>query len=148
MSMLERAIEIALKAHRAQVDKAGEPYILHPLRVMLRLNSSEERQVGILHDVVEDSDWTIEQLGMEGFSENVVAAVEALTRRDGEDYFDFIRRAANHSLARKVKKADLLDNMDLKRIMSPSNRDFERLKRYEQAMMIIEEKELLLHDDK
>lgn len=139
MTKLERAIEIAVEAHRGQVDKAGEPYILHPLRVMLHQRLDEQRQVAVLHDVVEDTDWTLERLREEGFSEGVVSAVEAVTRRDGEDYFDFVRRAAAHPMARAIKRADLIDNLDLSRIASPSSKDFARLKRYEQALALLEE---------
>src|SRR5687767_2629355 len=84
VSTLERAIAIAAQAHAGQVDKAGQPYILHPLRVMLRLATEEERIVGVLHDVVEDTPVSLQQLRDEGFSESVLSAVEALTKRDGE----------------------------------------------------------------
>ncbi|MGO4741698.1 HD domain-containing protein [Bosea sp. 2KB_26] len=93
MSTLARAIEIAAKAHDGQRDKAGEPYIAHPMRLMARFLASGQEQnaiIAALHDVVEDSDWTIEDLRREGFTENVVSAVDALTRRDGEEYITFV----------------------------------------------------------
>jgi GTP diphosphokinase / guanosine-3',5'-bis(diphosphate) 3'-diphosphatase len=84
MSTLDRAIQIAVTAHAGQIDKGGEPYILHPLRVMLRMRNEEERIAAVLHDVVEDSDSTFESLIAEGFSPNVICALEALTKRPGE----------------------------------------------------------------
>lgn len=85
MSTLERAIEIAAAAHAGVPDKAGNPYILHPLRVMMRVSSPAERVVAVLHDVVEDTSWTLQALAAEGFAPDVVAAVDALTKRDGEN---------------------------------------------------------------
>jgi len=120
------------------VDKAGAPYVLHPLRVMLRMSTSEERMAAVLHDVVEDTDWTLERLRGEGFSDAVVAAVDALTRRADEDYETFVRRAAVNPIARRVKLADLQDNSDLSRIAHPTDRDYERLERYRRAIALIE----------
>src|SRR5690606_22759929 len=124
MSTLERAIEIAVQAHAGATDKGGAPYILHPVRVMLRMRTDAERIAAVLHDVVEDTEWTIERLRHEGFSEEVLRAVEALTKRKGEDYFDFCRRARCNEIARKVKLADLTDNMDLKRLTHPITDDY------------------------
>ncbi|MCK4412780.1 MAG: HD domain-containing protein [Candidatus Eisenbacteria sp.] len=133
MSTLERAIQIAARAHASQQDKAGQPYILHPLRVMLRLDSEEERIVAVLHDLIEDTEWTSDDLLSEGFSPRIVDAVLALTRQDGESYDGFVRRAARNPIGRRVKIADLEDNMDLSRIPNPTARDQERLKKYERA---------------
>ncbi len=134
MSTLERAIEIAVQAHRGQLDKAGAPYILHPIRVMLRVSGLAERLAAILHDVVEDSAWTLDQLAAEGFPPEVVAAVDALTRREHESYEEFVRRSGAHPIARQVKLADLTDNVDLSRIAAPDARDYERIARYERAL--------------
>src|SRR5262245_28479422 len=137
MSTLERAIEIAAKAHAGQLDKAGAPYILHPLRVMFRLQDPAARITAVLHDVVEDSSWTIEDLRAEGFDAPVLAAVDALTRRSGESYEDFVRRAGLHPIAYPVKLADLADNLDLSRIASPTERDEARIARYERAQAFL-----------
>jgi (p)ppGpp synthase/HD superfamily hydrolase len=109
---LADAIALAASVHRDQVDKAGEPYILHPLRVMLRLSNETERLVGVLHDVLEDGNVTAAELRANGYAEDVVAAVDALTKRDEESYEEFIERVAGNPLARRVKLADLEDNMD------------------------------------
>lgn len=141
MSTLERAIALAAEAHAGQQDKVGEAYILHPLRVMLAVGSPGERIVGVLHDVVEDTPWTLEGLRAEGFSAEVVDAVDALSRREGEDYFDFVLRAGANPLARPVKLADLRDNLDMTRIAAPSQRDYERCERYRKALALLGEKE-------
>jgi (p)ppGpp synthase/HD superfamily hydrolase len=138
MATLERAIEIACRAHAGQVDKAGAPYILHPLRMMLAVRSPEERMAAVLHDVVEDSTVSLEQLRAEGFPAAVVAAVEALTKREGEAYEAFIRRVAPNALAREVKLADLRDNSDLSRIAEPTEKDRARIEKYRRAMATLE----------
>ena len=135
---LERAIAIAAQAHEGQVDKAGAPYVLHPLRMMLAVKTPEARMAAVLHDVVEDTQVTLEQLRAEGFSDAVVEAVEALTKREGEDYEAFIRRVAPNPIAREVKLADLKDNSDLSRIAEPTERDRERIKKYRQAIATLE----------
>ena len=135
---LERAIEIAVVAHKGQKDKSGAPYILHPLRVMLSLSSDEDRIVGVLHDVVEDTPWTFDQLREEGFPEEVLAALDTVTVRENEDYPDFISRSASNSIGRRVKIEDLRDNMDLSRIAEPTEKDFNRIEKYERALSQLE----------
>lgn len=129
-SMLERAIELAAKAHAGQSDKAGQPYILHPLRVMLAVRGNLERMTAVLHDVVEDTPVTLQQLAAEGFLPEVIAAVEALTKRDGETRLAAAARARANPIARIVKLAEVADNMDLWRIANPKENDFERLGEY------------------
>jgi (p)ppGpp synthase/HD superfamily hydrolase len=138
MATLERAIEIAAKAHAGQVDKAGQPYVLHPLRMMLAVTTPEARMAAVLHDVVEDTAVTLEKLRGEGFPVAVISAVEALTRRDGEEYEAFIRRVAPNPIAREVKLADLRDNSNLSRIAQPTERDRERIRKYRRAIAVLE----------
>jgi len=135
---IERAIVIAVMAHEGQVDKAGAPYIYHPLRVMLSLETLEERMAAVLHDVVEDGEVTLEQLRAEGSLEAVVGAVDALTKREGEDYEAFIRRVGPNRLARRVKLADLRDNSDLSRIANPTGKDRARLEKYRKSIAYLE----------
>ncbi len=139
MSTLERAIQIACKAHEGQLDKGGDAYILHPLRAMLRMSTQPTRIAAVLHDVVEDSGCTLEDLAREGFSLEVRNAVDALTRREGEDYLHFVRRAAADPVAGPVKRADLEDNLDLGRIKNPTDRDRKRARRYERALDLLTE---------
>jgi (p)ppGpp synthase/HD superfamily hydrolase len=132
---LARAITIAAQAHEEQVDKNGAPYILHPIRVMLKMGTEEAMTAAVLHDVVEDSDWTLEKLRAQGFSERVLAAVEAVTKRAEEDsdYDAFILRVMKNPLARRIKIADLEDNMDPKRILRYTAKDATRLEKYHRA---------------
>lgn len=143
MSTLERAVAIAAEAHAGQADKAGAPYLLHTLRVMLQLETAEERMAGVLHDVVEDSPWTLDQLRAEGFSPQVLDAVDAVTRQEVESYEDFVLRAGRHPIGRRVKIADLRDNLDLSRIPHPTERDRARLDRYRRALELLAREEAL-----
>ena len=138
VATLEKAIGIAAQAHAGQVDKAGAPYILHPLRVMLGVASLEERIVAVLHDVVEDTDWTFDRLRAEGFAESVLEALDAVTHRDGESYEDFVLRAAKNPIGRNVKRADLLDNLNLARIPAPTPSDHDRIARYRKALSLLD----------
>ena len=133
MSNLERAIAIAVEAHKGQKDKVGAVYILHPLRVMARVNTEAEKIVAILHDVVEDTRWTFDDLRKEGFSEEVIAAIDCVTKREGEAYEDFVKRAAPNPIARRVKIADLEDNMDVRRVETVTPKDAERWNKYLKA---------------
>jgi (p)ppGpp synthase/HD superfamily hydrolase len=133
MANLEHAILLAVNVHRGQTDKAGAPYILHPLRMMMRMQTDAERMAAVLHDVVEDTPWTLEALRAEGFPDEVLEAVDRLTRRAGEPYDDFVRRAAEHPVARRVNIADLEDNLDVRRIAQVTEKDAERLTRYHRA---------------
>jgi guanosine-3',5'-bis(diphosphate) 3'-pyrophosphohydrolase len=140
MSTLERAIEIAARAHAGQVDKAGQPYILHPLRLMLAVTTPHERMTAVLHDVVEDTPITLDDLKSEGFPTEVLDAVYALTKTKGESRIAAAKRAAGNPIARIVKLAGVTDNMDISRIPQPTEKDHARLKEYEQV------KALLLED--
>jgi len=137
MATLGKAIAIAAQAHQEQHDKAGAPYILHPLRMMLRMSSETDMMAAILHDVVEDTDWTLDQLRQAGFREEVVQAVECLTHRDQETYEEFIARVSTNPIARKVKLADLEDNMDMRRLRVVTERDAERLHKYHRAWLTL-----------
>ena len=134
MSTLQRAIEIATEAHKGQYDKAGNDYIGHPLRVMEVGKTENEKIVGVLHDVVEDTDWTFEALAAEGFSEEVIAALRCVTKlSENENYDDFIERVKKNPLAVAVKINDLSDNMDIRRLPYLSDKDVKRLKKYLKA---------------
>ena len=130
MSLLEKAISIAVEAHRGQKDKSGAPYILHPLSVMSRVAGETEKIVAVLHDVVEDTPWTMEALRREGFPDEVLTALDCVTKREGEAYDDFVKRSGSNPVARLVKLADLEDNMDLRRMKVVSPKDTERLAKY------------------
>lgn len=137
MSSLERAIEIASAAHAGQTDKAGEPYILHPLRVMMRQTDQPSMIVGVLHDVVEDTWVTLKDLGDVGFTADVIEAVDALSRRPNEDYYAYIERLSSNRLAVLVKLADLEDNLDPNRISADDPNGPGRRMRYRKATRLL-----------
>lgn len=133
MSTLEKAIEIAAKAHTGQTDKGGDPYIMHPLRLMFAVADNDERIAAVLHDVVEDSDTTLDDLRDAGFSDAIVAAVDNLTKREGETRIVAAQRAVLSPISLAVKLADVTDNMNLTRIKEPSDKDLARLEEYKQV---------------
>jgi (p)ppGpp synthase/HD superfamily hydrolase len=131
---LERAIALACEAHRRQTDKAGKPYILHPLRLMLRFSDTADQVVAVLHDVVEDSAITLDRLRELGFEPSIVAAIDCLTRRSGESYDAFIDRILADRLATRVKIRDIQDNLDLSRLPTLSDEDLQRVAKYHRAL--------------
>ena len=132
--ILDRAKAIATSAHEGQVDKVGKPYIEHPLRVMNMGKTVEEKIVGVLHDVVEDSEWTFEMLEKEGMPKEVVDAIKCVTKlSEDEDYDHFIARVKTNPLAVKVKLNDLKDNMDITRLGKVTEKDLPRLNKYIRA---------------
>lgn len=133
LHLLEKAISIATQAHAGQTDKSGKPYILHVLRVMMKGKTEEEMMCGILHDLVEDTDWSFEKLKEEGFPEAVINALELVTRKNNESYSDFIERITGNDLAIRVKLNDLEDNMDVRRLNKVTEKDAERLSKYIKA---------------
>ena len=134
MSTLQRAIEIATEAHKGQFDKAGYDYIGHPLRVMEMGKTEEEKIVGVLHDVVEDTSWTFEALEAEGFSKEIIEALRCVTKTsENENYDAFIDRVKKNPLATAVKINDITDNMDIRRLPYLSDKDVKRLKKYLKA---------------
>jgi (p)ppGpp synthase/HD superfamily hydrolase len=139
MSTLERAIAIAAEGHSGAKDKGEEPYILHPLRVMLSLSSPEERIVAVLHDVCEDCPgWTLDRLRTEDFSDRVITALDSVTKRPDEDYETFVKRAAGDPIGRRVKLADLQDNSDISRIPVPTDSDRQRIGKYRDAIKLLQ----------
>ena len=132
--ILDRAKEIAKAAHEGQVDKAGKPYIEHPMRVMKMGKTVEEKIAGVLHDVVEDSEWTFEMLEKEGIPKDVMDALRCVTKlSEDEDYDHFIARVKTNPLAVKVKLNDLKDNMDITRLDQVTEKDLARLNKYIRA---------------
>lgn len=137
--MLSKAILIAEKAHQGQVDKGGRPYIEHPLYVSKQLVTEEEKVVAILHDVCEDSDITLQDLKESGFPLSILSAVDAITKRDCEDYSGYLERLGENKLAVKVKLADMMHNSDISRIPTPSEKDRQRIEKYKQKIAFLQE---------
>ena len=135
---LERAIQIAVDAHAGVKDKGGKAYILHPISVMMRCETDEEKIVAILHDVVEDTDWTFEALREEGFTETIIEALETVTKHsEDEDYDEFVQRSLKNEIGRKVKIADLRENLDVTRIGALNDKDIERINKYKRALKVL-----------
>jgi (p)ppGpp synthase/HD superfamily hydrolase len=137
MATVEDAVSIAAQAHKGQRDKAGAPYLLHPLRMMMRMDTAAAMMAAVLHDVVEDTDWTLERLREEGFCDEVLEAVDCLTHREGESYQEFVERVRANPIARQVKIADLEDNMNIRRISRLGANDLERLEKYHRAWCVL-----------
>lgn len=138
MITLERAIALASLAHEGATDKGGAPYILHPLRVMQAQATNDARIVAVFHDVCEDCEgWNFERLLAEGFTSDMVTALRSVTKVDGEDYEDFVRRAAGNPIGRSVKLADLRDNLDISRIAQLTEKDLNRVNKYKRALQVL-----------
>lgn len=137
MYMLNVAIKLAAEHHEGQKDKTGENYILHPLRVMMLLETDTEKIVGVLHDILEDTFATVDTLFEAEFSNEVIEAVKSVTRNKGENYWDFIRRVKTNPIGRKVKLADLEDNMRWDRIKSATEEAMKRMQKYQQAYYML-----------
>ena len=133
-SMFDLALSIAKKAHKGQYDKAGVDYIEHPLFVASLVDTQEEKAVALLHDVLEDSPYTAEELILAGLPETVVSAVQILTKKKGQDYQQYLELVKYSPIARRVKLADLKHNSDLSRLATVTEKDLERLEKYKKAI--------------
>ena len=130
-NLLAKAINIAIKAHEGQIDKSGMPYYGHIMRVMNAWQTIDEKIVGVLHDLVEDTDWTFKKLEEQGFPKQIIDALKCVTKlSDDEPYDEFIQRIKSNPLAIAVKINDLTDNMDIRRLNDLSESDFKRLQKY------------------
>ena len=132
----ELALQIAQKAHAGQVDKAGKDYILHPMTVASYMDTDTEKAIAYLHDVLEDTDVTVDELKTI-FPNEIVDTLIILTHRKDESYFEYIQRVSTSKLAKKVKVADLLHNLDITRIKEPTKQDYERLEKYKKAILYL-----------
>jgi (p)ppGpp synthase/HD superfamily hydrolase len=136
MISLEKAIMLAADSHKGQMDLSGNLYILHPLTVMMKMDTDYERIIAVLHDTIEDTAMTLNILQTYGFTEEMLRVLDLLTRKDGQDYFDYIKEIKKHPTARKIKIADLEHNMDLKRTLGRENmtdKDKNRIAKYYKA---------------
>jgi (p)ppGpp synthase/HD superfamily hydrolase len=139
MKLIETSLQIALRAYAGKTDKAGREYILHPLRVMAKMETEMEMSAALLHDVIEDSEITAQDLLDEGIPAEVVEAVRCLTKNEGEEYMAFVARAKRNKLAAKVKKADIEDNIDVLRLASLNEYDLARIQKYHAAWHLLNE---------
>lgn len=137
MNILEKSISIALEAHAGQKDKAGNPYILHPLHIMSQLNNDFERSIGVLHDVIEDSEHTSGSLFDLGISRDILKVLHYLTHTKEISYYDYIRILSTDKTAKKIKILDLKHNIDITRLLTVSDIDLERARKYHGALLML-----------
>jgi len=140
MKLIEKSLNIALRAYTGKTDKAGREYIHHPLRVMAKMKTNLEMSVALLHDVIEDSDISAEQLLAEGIPAEVVEAVQCLSKNENEDYQDFVGRTKKNELAAKIKIADIEENIDILRLPSLDDYDLTRVQKYHSAWQFLNDK--------
>ena len=131
------AMKLCFEAHKEQKDKSGQPYVFHPFHVAEQMDDEESTVVALLHDVVEDCDYSLDDIAEEGFGDAVVEALRLLTHEDGMPYLDYIRRIRTNPLATKVKLADLAHNSDLSRLDRVTEKDLQRVEKYRKAMEIL-----------
>jgi (p)ppGpp synthase/HD superfamily hydrolase len=134
---VEDAIALAAQAHRGQhyPSPEAEPYVFHPLRVMLRFTEPDEQMASVLHDAIEDTDLTLDGLVAAGYPASVVAAIDCLTQRDSEPYEEYLDRVASNAIARRVKIADIRENLANNRRAPANPGNAERIRRYSRALM-------------
>ena len=139
MSTLEKAIALAATQHAGQLDKGGQPYLLHPLRLMLQFSNPTLQIIAVLHDILEDTPTAVKDLEELGFSAEIIQAIQALTKQTGESRLEAAKRTALNSLATQVKYIDVLDNMNLTRINNPTAHDFARFEEYKVVLEILKQ---------
>ncbi len=137
--MTQEAMKICFEVHIEQKDKSGIPYVFHPIHLAEQMETEETIIVALLHDVVEDSDYSIEDLRKKGFSDAVLEAISLMTHADGVNYMDYVRPIKNNPIARVVKLADLRHNSDLTRLEVVDEKALERRNRYQEAIAFLEE---------
>lgn len=143
MNQIEKALYLAYSYHDGQLDKGEHPYILHPIYVSMQFKSENERVVAILHDIIEDTEVTEKQLRIIGFSDAVVDAVVAITKREGEIYSDYIDRVSQNEIALRVKIEDMKHNLDVRRLANPDDIIYIKAK-YDKWLPILEKRLALL----
>ncbi len=136
---IKKAMKLCFAAHKDQLDKCGMPYVFHPLAVAAQLHTEDTIVTALLHDVVEDTDYTLADLAEMGFSENVLQALALLTHDDGVDYMDYVAAAKQHPVARAVKLADLRHNSELSRLDEITDPALRRREKYQKAIRLLEE---------
>ena len=137
----KKAMKFCFKAHKDQVDKSGMPYVFHPFHVAEQMTDEVTTIVALLHDVVEDTDYTLEDIAAEGFGKEILEAVALMTHEDGVPYLDYVAKLKDNPIARTVKLADLAHNSDLSRIGEIDEETKQRLEKYKKAKAILERKE-------
>lgn len=145
--MTKKAIKLMYEAHKDQVDKAGMPYVLHPLHVAEEMQDEIRTTVALLHDVIEDSNVTFDKLSELGFSSDVIESLKLLTHNEEVDYFDYIQKIGTNPVATSVKLADLRHNSDLSRLDKITEKDVVRVEKYKKCIDYLEKMQLIQSDN-
>ena len=135
----KKALKLCFEAHKEQVDKSGMPYVFHPFHLAEQMQTEEATVVALLHDVVEDTDYTIDDLTSMGFGKTITDAIALLTHADGVAYMDYVRKIKNNPIAKAVKLADLKHNSDLTRLDVVDEKALNRKEKYSKAIKLLEE---------
>ena len=141
--LTKKALLISFDAHKNQLDKSGMPYVYHPFHLAEQMDDEYSTCVALLHDVVEDTDITLDNLKEQGFPPEITDAIALMTHDDAVDYLDYVRAMKDNAIARKVKLADLAHNSDLSRLDKVDDKALERVKKYRQAMLILESRKTI-----
>jgi (p)ppGpp synthase/HD superfamily hydrolase len=136
-SLTKKALRLCFEAHKDQLDKSGLPYVFHPFHLAEQMETEAEICTALLHDIVEDTDYTFDDLGKMGFPPEVMEALQLLTRTEDVDYMTYVGQLKDNAIARKVKLADLHHNSDLARLEKVTDRDLKRLEKYKRAEQIL-----------
>lgn len=137
--LTKKALKLCFEAHKEQVDKSGMPYVFHPFHLAEQMNDEATTVVALLHDVVEDTDITFEDLEKQGFGEEIISALKLLTHNDDTPYMDYVAKIKNNKIATKVKLADLKHNSDLSRLDTVDEKALKRKEKYEKAIKLLTE---------
>ena len=135
--LTKKALKLCFEAHKAQTDKTGLPYVFHPFHLAEQMTDEYTTVTALLHDVVEDTDYTLNDLQEMGYPDEVIQALSLLTHDDGSEYMDYVKRLKNNPIARAVKLADLKHNSDLSRYDTIDNQAIKRTAKYQQAIEIL-----------
>lgn len=135
----KKAMKLCFRAHKEQTDKSGIPYVFHPIHLAEQMGDEDTAVVALLHDVVEDTDYTLEDLRAMGFNQNVIEAIRLMTHAEGVPYLDYVAKIKENPIARAVKLADLAHNSDLTRLDTVDEKAMARVQKYAQAIRLLEE---------
>ena len=135
----KKALKLCFEAHKAQLDKSGIPYVFHPFHLAEQMKDENTTIVALLHDVIEDTDYTFNDLIAMGFDGAIIEAIKLMTHEEGVPYMDYVEKIKSNPIAREVKLADLRHNSDLSRLDAPTEKDKMRVEKYRKAIVLLEE---------
>ena len=138
-NLTKKALKLCFEAHKEQVDKSGMPYVFHPFHLAEQMTDETTTVVALLHDVVEDTELTFDDLEKQGFGEEIISVLKLLTHNDDTPYMDYVAKIKNNKIATAVKLADLRHNSDLTRLDVVDEKALKRKEKYEKAIKLLTE---------